>query len=518
MSKILVIDDEESIRRLLKIALTHKGHEVVTAEDGEKGIEAFKETKPSIVFTDLKMPGMDGLEVLKQIRQIEPDARVIVITGHGDMTSAIKALQLEASDFINKPITDEALEIAIKRAEYILWLKEELRGYTGDLELKIKEATRELSKAYDFQKNLIQSSIDGIIAVDRDGTVIVFNQGAEHLLGYTADEVIGKVQMDTIYPPGGAASIEEKLNSETYGGKNRLVNYEDAVTSKSGEEIPVRMSGASLFENGVASGFVCFLQDLREIKRLHQELIENERLSAIGQAVAGMGHYIKNILNGLQGGVYIVNVSLNKNKPHLLTKGWAMIEGNIKKISDLVMNMLVYSKEREPDYALCSPNEIAKEVFDLMKEKASQSKVELSTDFDLSIDECHLDPDGLHRCLLNLVNNALDACILDPSEDKDWTVLMRSRKEDGGVKFDIVDNGMGMTTQVQEKLFDRFFSTKGAKGTGLGLLVTREIIDQHRGTISVESDPGKGTTFTIRFPDRGSEETQNNQRMNTGQG
>ncbi len=515
MSKILVIDDEESIRRLLSIALTHKGHEVTTAEDGEKGIEAFKETKPSIVFTDLKMPGMDGLEVLKQIRQIEPDARVIVITGHGDMRSAIKALQLEASDFINKPVTDEALEVAIKRAEYILWLKKELRGYTGNLELKVKEATHELSKAYGFQKNLIQSSIDGIIAVDREGSVIVFNQGAEHLLGYTSDEVIGKMHMDTIYSPGVAVSIKEKLGIEAYGGKNRLVNYEDAVISKNSEEIPVRISGATLFENDIATGSVCFLQDLREMKRLQKESIENERLTAIGQAVAGMAHYIKNILNGLQGGVYIVNVSLNKNKPDLLSKGWMMIEGNIKKISDLVMNMLIYSKEREPDYVPCAPNDVIQEVYDLMKEKAAQSEVTLTKDIDPSIDIFHLDQNGLHRSLLNLVTNAIDACVLDSDEDKTLSVVMRSQQEDSGLRLDVIDNGTGMPEEIQEKLFERFFTTKAGKGTGLGLLVTREIIDQHGGTISVESAPGKGTTFTMRFPNRGSEETQNNQSMNS---
>jgi PAS domain S-box-containing protein len=518
MSKILVIDDEESIRRLLKIALTHKGHEVVTAETGEKGLEVFQTEKPEIVLTDIKMPGMDGIEVLKQLKEIEPNTQVIVITGHGDMTSAIKALQLEASDFINKPITDETLEVAIKRAEYILWLKKELRSYTDDLELKVKEATRELSKAYDFQKNLIQSSIDGIIAVDRDGTVIVFNQGAQHLLGYTSDEVIGKIYMDTIYSPGVAASIKEKLGSEAHGGKNRLVNYEDAVISKNREEIPVRISGATLFENDIATGSVCFLQDLRKIKQLQKELIENERLTAIGQAVAGMAHYIKNILNGLQGGVYIVNVSLNKNKPDLLSKGWMMIEGNIKKISDLVMNMLIYSKEREPDYVPCAPNDVIQEVYDLMKEKAAQSKVTLTMDLDPSIDIFHLDQNGLHRCLLNLVTNAIDACVLDSDEDKTWSVVMRSQKEDSGLRLDVIDNGTGMTEGVQKKLFERFFTTKAGKGTGLGLLVTREIIDQHGGTISVESEPGKGATFTIRFPDRGSEETQNNQSMNGRQG
>ena len=506
MSKILVIDDEESIRRLLKISLTHKGYEVVTAEDAKKGIETCLRERPPIVITDIKMPGMDGIEFLNQIKVLAPDTQVIVITGHGDMKSAVEALQLEASDFINKPISDEALSVALKRAENILWLKKKVRGYTANLELAVKEATEELRKAHDFQKNLIQSSIDGIIAADKDETVIVFNQGAEQLLGYTADAVIGKTQMDTIYPPDVAASIKEKLNSEVYGGKNRLVNYEDTVVSKSGEEIPVRISGATLFENYVATGVVYFLQDLRAIKRLQKELIENEMLSAVGEAVAGMAHYVKNILNGLQGGVYIVNTSLKKNKPDLLPKGWAMVEGNIKKISNLVMNMLIYSKEREPDYEWCSPNDVAEEVCDLLQEKATQSKVKLVKDFDSSIGECYLDPNGLHRCLLNLVTNGIDACILDPQEDKDWSVVMRTRDEEDGIRFDIVDNGMGMTKEIQEKLFERFFSTKGGRGTGLGLLVTLKIVHEHEGTISFESGPGKGTTVTMRFPHRHPEE------------
>ncbi|NVL90408.1 MAG: GHKL domain-containing protein, partial [Desulfobacterales bacterium] len=249
-----------------------------------------------------------------------------------------------------------------------------------------------------------------------------------------------------------------------------------------------------------------FLQDLREIKRLQRELVENERLFAVGEAVAGMAHYIKNILNGLQGGVYIVNLSLKKNKPDLLPKGWAMIEGNIRKISDLVMNMLIYSKEREPDYVLCSPNDIAQEVYDLLQEKAAQSKVKIVKDFDPSIGECYLDPSGPHRCLLNLVTNAIDACTLDPQEDKDWSVVMKTRNEGDVIRFDIVDNGMGMTKEVQEKFFERFFSTKGGKGTGLGLLVTRKIVNEHGGTISFESEPGKGTTVTMRFPYRRSPE------------
>ena len=512
MSKLLLIDDEEPIRKVLGLYLRSKGYEVITAADGQEGIEACQQESPPMVLTDIKMPGMDGIEVLKRVKEINAETEVIVITGHGDMDLAIQALQLDASDFVTKPVDNRALSVALKRAEERLEIRRKLKEYTDNLEVMVKEATEELRKAHDFQTNLIQNSIDGIMASEKSGTIVVFNQGMEDLVGYSADEVIGKMPMAGIYPPGVGETINATLSAEAYGGKNRLVNYESVLISSSGEEIPVRISGAALFEDGEATGVVCFFQDLREIKRLQRELIQSERLSAIGQAVAGMAHYTKNILNGLQGGVYIVNTSLKKNKPDLLPKGWAMVENNVCRISDLVMNMLIYSKEREPDYVICSPNDIAQEVYDLMHETLEaeaaklydlmekQYKVKVFKDFDPSINKCYLDPTGIHRCLLNLVTNAIDACTLESDEDKDSSIIIRTRKEDDSIRFDVVDNGSGMTEEVQEKLFERFFSTKGPKGTGLGLLVTRKIVDEHGGTISFESNPGKDTTFTMRFP------------------
>ena len=517
MPKLLLIDDEEPVRKIVGLYLRSHGYEVFAAADGQRGIELFQRETPPIVLTDIKMPGMDGIEVLKRIKQISADTEVIVITGHGDMDLAIQSLQLDASDFITKPVGNEALSIALKRAQERLDTRRLLKEYTENLEIKVQEATGELRRAHDFQQNLIQSSIDGIIAANKDGTIVLFNRGTEDLLGYRADEVVDKVHIDTVYPAGVGEKINKALISEAYGGRNRLVNYENVLISKGGEEIPVRISGATLFEDGAVTGEVCFFQDLREIKRLQKELIQSERLSAIGQAVAGMAHYTKNILNGLQGGVYIVNTSLKKDKPDLLRKGWSMVENNVGRISDLVMNMLIYSKEREPDYVNCLPNDIAQDVYDLMhetlearsakldylmKEKGSHPQVKLSKDFDLSIGECYLDPTAVHRCLLNLVTNAIDACTQDPDDDKDFSVIIRTRKEDHGIRFDVVDNGVGMSQEVQDKLFERFFSTKGPKGTGLGLLVTQKTINEHGGSISYESESGKGTTFSMRFPCR----------------
>lgn len=500
-TKILLIDDEESIRRLLGISLKHKGFEVFTAEDGEKGIEMFRRETPKIVLTDIKMPDVDGLEVLRRVKALDPEAQVIVITGHGDMESAIEALKLEASDFLNKPIRDEALMIAIKRAQEVLWMRQKLKEYTNNLEVKIKEATEELREAHEFQRNLIESSIDAIIGIDRKGTILIFNEAAEKLSGYRSEEVIDHKHITDIYhPPEVARQIKKKMHDPECGTVGRVEDLEVELLSKNAEKVPIRLSATLLYKDGEEIGSVGFFQDLRKIKLLEKELIERERLSAVGQTVAGMAHYIKNILNGLEGGIYMVNTGLKKDKQPLLTKGWGIVQKNVAKISDLVMDMLTYSREREPDLKSCSPNDIAQDVFDLMAERASKSDIRLVKDFDPSIDICFLDPAGLHRCLLNLVTNAIDACVFDDNKEKDWSVLIRTRTEEQGIRFDVADNGMGMTKEIQEKIFERFFTTKGSKGSGFGLLVTQKTIEEHGGRVVFESEFGKGTTFSLHLP------------------
>ena len=242
---------------------------------------------------------------------------------------------------------------------------------------------------------------------------------------------------------------------------------------------------------------------LSEIKRLEQELIKSERLAAIGQTVASLAHYVKNILFGLKGGVYLVNEALKEDDTDSLKDGWDMLESSMGRISGLVLDLLEYSRERKPEYEKCFPNEIANEVCKLIEESAKEYDIEIVEDFDPSMGEAFMDPKGIHRCLLNLVSNAVDACIYDSNEEKKWVVQARTILEnDSTVRFEVSDNGCGMDEEVKKKLFVSFFSTKEGRGTGLGLLNTQKIVQEHGGTITVESQPGRGSTFTIRLPYR----------------
>lgn len=374
--KILLVDDEEGIRKVLSISLSDSGYQVFTAKNGEEALALFKEQNPPIVLTDIKMPGMDGIELLQRMKQENPDSEVIMITGHGDMELAIQSLKHEATDFITKPISDDALGIALKRAKERISLKTQLKEYTENLEKLVEEKTK--------------------------------------------------------------------------------------------------------------------------------QLVEAERMAAVGQTVAGLAHAIKNITGGLTGGTFVLEKGIELDNPKYLREGWEMVEGNVTKIKNMAMDLLNYAKERKPEYQLCDPNKPAKEVYDLMIARAREYGVTFETDLDKRLPEVWFDPEGIHRCLLNLVTNAIDACAEVGCSSRKVEVVLQSRKPEGwAVEYAVVDNGCGMDEETRAKIFHSFFSTKGSRGTGLGLMLAKKIVDEHEGVIEVESEKGKGTKFFIRLPERG---------------
>ena len=351
-----------------------------------------------------------------------------------------------------------------------------------------------------FQAKLIGSSNDGIVATDADFNIVIFNPAAESIFGYAGTDVVHLKNVREIYPPQVVQAFEEAIaaiDAERWS----LPWQETVIVSREGLEIPVRFSGSVLHQKHKRMGIVTFFQDLREIKRLERELVGAERLAAVGQTVAGMAHCVKNILHGLKGGSYMVNIGIDKDNTDKLKTGWNMVQRNIARTSDLVQDLLSYSKERQPEMAPCRPNEIVEEVCELMQEVARENHVTLEMELSPEIQEVLMDQRSLHRSLLNLVSNAIDACRDDPTTGKDHHVkVITAADPDNYIRFDVRDNGSGMSAEVKSKLFSSLFSTKGPQGTGLGLLVTSKLIEEHKGTIRVDSELTRGTTFSIRLP------------------
>ena len=499
MPKILLIDDEEANVRVLAISLRSDGYEVVTAYSGEQGLEVFDRESPDIVVTDIKMPGMDGIEVLKDIKKRNPEVEVIIITGHGDIDNAIEALKHGASDFINKPVRDEAISLALKRAQDKLYIRGKLKEYTENLEREIERATHELRLQSNFLQKLIRTSEEGIVATDKKFNVVIYNPAAENILGYTPSEVLYIKKAKDLF----SKELMRHYQAKRHEKQNRvkLHHLDTKVFNKDGIAIPVRFIGTFLYERKKIMGSVAFLQDLREIKRLEKELLMAERLVTVGQTVAGMAHGVKNILHGFKGGSYLMEVGFKKGDNDKLKAGWEMIQKNIKHTSELVMDLLSYSKVREPEYEPCNPNEIADDVCQVLEETARENNVEMIKEFDPAIVKVAMDSRSVHTTLMNLVSNAIDACVFDDTPGKSLQVKLKTVLEDEKVvRFEVVDNGMGMGKEVKDKIFTSFFSTKGHKGTGLGLLVARKLVEDHNGTIDVLSEIGKGTTFIVKVP------------------
>ncbi|HDZ24141.1 MAG TPA: HAMP domain-containing histidine kinase, partial [Desulfobacteraceae bacterium] len=239
------------------------------------------------------------------------------------------------------------------------------------------------------------------------------------------------------------------------------------------------------------------------IHRLQKEKEQAQRMAAIGRTVAGLAHYIKNILNGLRGGAYVIDSAMSKQDLELVRKGWDMVERNIEQISNIVMDMLIYSSERKLHYEWVDPHEIVGEILDLMADRAGLSRVALIANLGEEIGKVAMDRTAIHRCLLNLVSNGIDACTLEGIVRGNARVEIKTDKPAGwGVRFRVIDNGTGIDPETQKRLFKDFYTTKGYKGTGLGLPVTYKIVQEHEGELFFETEPGKGTTFTLLLPEK----------------
>jgi signal transduction histidine kinase len=372
---LLIVDDEKGIRKMLEITLADRGFSVYAAENGKEALQVFRKVKPSIVLTDIKMPDMDGIELLQRIKKEDREVEVIIFTGQGDMDLAIQSLKNDATDFVTKPIDDEVLGIAIRRARERISMRRQIREYTENLEKLVDEKT--------------------------------------------------------------------------------------------------------------------------------QKLLEAERMAAIGETIAGLSHTIKNIAGGLRGGIFVLGQGIEEDNKQSLKDGWEMIQGNVDKIRRLSMDLLSYGKYAELHYRQEDPNLPAKEIAGLLQEQCRGAGITLKVKLSDRLEHFYFDPEAVHRCLLNLVANAVDAIHQNGGDGKKKIITIKTFPKDGwGVEYRVEDTGIGMEQETVKKIFQGFFSTKGTMGSGLGLMMSKKIVDRHGGQIEVRSQKGTGTTFIVRLPRR----------------
>ena len=230
----------------------------------------------------------------------------------------------------------------------------------------------------------------------------------------------------------------------------------------------------------------------------YSAMVQSERLAAVGQTIATLSHHIKNILQGIRGGSYIVEMGLENEDVGVVQKGWEIVRRNQDKISSLVMDMLSFSKEREPDPMPSDLVALVDDVVETVRQRAAESGATIHWDRPSGLPRLLFDPVGLSRAVLNVVTNALDA--VEGRPDASVTITAAADRETGMARITVTDNGAGMSRETLAEIFTLFVSTKGARGTGLGLTVSRKILREHGGDIRAASREGEGSTFVLELP------------------
>jgi PAS domain S-box-containing protein len=350
----------------------------------------------------------------------------------------------------------------------------------------------ELKVAHTFLESIIDTALDGILALDDQSNITIINSAARRIFHFPENQIqITKDTLSELLPHG-------FLGQVAAGSKYSFLQ-ETEVKTMDGDMIPVRLISTRLKTEDRFIGIALYIQDLTEIKGLEKEKLEAERLAAVGQTVAGLAHGVKNLINALEGGMYLLKSGISNNRMDRVSGGMDMLIRNIERVSMFVKEFLAFSKGREIHVKIEDPALIAHEVVELYAGQAANHGIELRCEIPDPVTPAPMDYEGMHECLTNLVGNAIDACNMSEKKENCFVAVRISEKDDILI-FEVIDNGIGMDYEVKQKVFTNFFTTKGLGGAGLGLLTTKKIVQEHGGTITFTSEPGEGSTFSIHLP------------------
>ena len=357
----------------------------------------------------------------------------------------------------------------------------------------------ELRSTMEYLEGIVENSADIIITVTPEGGIETFNRGAEQALGYDRVELIGQ-HIEVLF----ADPAERNIAIEQLKDTDNVKNYETRFLAKNGQVRNVLLTLSRLRDrDGNAIGTFGISKDVTREKELRRELVRSQKYAAIGQAVTGIQHAIKNMLNALKGGEYLVRNGMAHDNRERIEEGWAMVEEGIERIGGLSHSMLNYAKEWKLELQTVDLDKMLGNIRELNRQKGAEEGVILRFEPSHGWPSVRCDPKLIHMATTDLVVNAMDACTWKDYRSQDIpAVELRTYLEQKENVFviEVRDNGCGMSEEIKRNIFTPFFSTKKTLGTGLGLALTDRIIRVHGGWVSVESEPDRGTTFRIHLP------------------
>jgi PAS domain S-box-containing protein len=392
-------------------------------------------------------------------------------------------LTREAED---KVYVYEATLFQLEAAGTSAWTLWSLRDVTD--RFRLESQVRQLDE---LERNLVQASMDGIIVNDMLGNVLIFNEGAGKILGYTPAEVIGKIKVYRLYPDKTAHEIKQLIYDPAHGGVGILENYETRALHKDGSLVPIWLSARLLHEDSREIGIVGYFRDLRERQRLEMELLRNERLVTLGKMVAHISHEIKNPLMTIGG--FAGQLGRMAALPDSVRRRLTLIHQEVQRLEKFLSDMGTFTRDVPPHKTVGDLTGLIREVAELMDSAFKEKGVAFHLHAESRIPLFAFDPGQINQVLLNLFKNSLEAM------PQGGELHVSLAAEDDTLTLKIADTGSGIPPEQLPHLFTPFFTTKQG-GSGLGLTICRGLISQHQGEISIDSQLDRGTTCIISLP------------------
>jgi PAS domain S-box-containing protein len=503
MGKILVVDDEESIRITLSAFLIKDKHDVQMAEDADKAIELFGKTDFDVVVSDIILPRMTGVDLLKAIRKISPYVQVVMMTGRPTVETASESLRAGAFDYLFKPIRKESILKTVRNALKVKLLEEQNLKHQEELEHLVEERTRSLRESEKRYRQLVHHSPDGI-AIQREDEVIFANHSMKKILERISDNLLEKTilyktasELPQDISSDSENEIDKKKNiirfEETFPGRDYDPTHLDIVT------LPMTLEGKPAIQ--------VIARDVTKQKFLERSLRQSQKMEAIGTLAGGIAHDFNNILFSIIGYSELSLDELEEDSP--VRNNLQEILDASKRATDLVRQILTFSRQTEHELIPIQIDLIVKEIITLLR-ASLPTTIEIRKN--IKTDAMALsDPTQVHQILMNLCVNASHAMRekggvlaidLESVEiDTDLSGKYPDLKAGPYINLSVCDTGHGISPEMLNRIFDPFFTTKTREhGTGLGLSVIHGIVRNFGGAIYAFSELGKGSIFKVFIP------------------